>query len=167
MTEQRLPVRTYAGGCKYNCHGAEGQSHANRSDQQQRFAADAINEHYCRDRGDYVDQPGEQVNAQSPLFRRPRCFPQDLAVIKDDIDTDKLLKSRQTHPHPKHWSDTSRAWNNEIRQTRAMFPFQPLLDLPHHLPRIATNAREDFPRSLVLATQNTKAPPLRDPQSTY
>jgi hypothetical protein len=88
MTEQRFPIGTYTGGAKYNCHCAERQSHANRSDQQQRFAADAINEHYRRDRGEYVDQAGEQVNAQGPLFRCPRCFPQDLAVIKDDIDTD-------------------------------------------------------------------------------
>src|SRR6476619_4197879 len=157
MTEQRLPVRTYAGGAKYTCHGADRQSHANRSDQQQRFAADAIDEHYRRDRGEYVDQPGEHVNAQSPLFRRPRCFPQDLAVIKDDIDTDKLLKSRQTHPYPEHWSDTSCTWNDEIRQTRAMFPFQALLDLPHQFLGIGTNASEDFTRSLGLATENKKA----------
>src|SRR5258705_3589249 len=167
MTEQRLPVRTYAGGAKYNCHRTECQSHANRSDQQQRFAADAINEHYRRDRGEYVDQAGEQVNAQGPLFRCPRCFPQDLAVIKDDIDTDKLLKSRQTHPHPEHWSDTSRAWDDEIRQMRAMFPFQALLDLPHQFLGIGTNAREDFTCSLVLATENKIARRLRDSQSTY
>ena len=144
MTEHRLAVGTYAGRGEYNCHGTERQSHADRSDQQQRFAADAINEHDRRDRGEDVDQAGEQVNAQSPLFRRPRCFPQDLAVIEDDVDTDKLLKSRQTHPHPKHGSDTSRAWNDEIRQTRAMFAFQALLDLPHQFLGVATNAREDF-----------------------
>src|SRR6476620_9068469 len=162
MTEQRLPVRTYAGGAKYTCHGAERQSHANRSDQQQRFAADAINEHYRRDRGEYVDQAGEQVNAQGPLFRRPRCFPQDLAVIKDDIDTDKLLKSRQPHPHPKDWSDTSRAWNDEIRQTRAMFPFQTLLDLPHQFLGVRPIVRKNITCSLVLATENKEARRLRD-----
>src|SRR4030095_1912656 len=151
MTEQRLPVRTYAGGAKYSCHGAERQSHAHRPDKKQGFAADAIDEHYRRDRGEYVDQAGEQVDTQGPLFRRPSCFPQDLAVIKDDINTDKLLKGGQTHPHPKHWSDTSRAWNDEIRQTRAMFPFQTLLDLLHQFLGIGTNAREDFACPLVFA----------------
>jgi hypothetical protein len=73
-----------------------------------------------------------------------------------------LLKSRQTHPYPEHWSDTSRAWNDEIRQTRAMFPFQALLDLPHQFLGIGTNAREDFTCSLVLATENKKARRLRD-----
>src|SRR5262249_11328812 len=126
MTEQRLSVRTYAGGVKYNCHGAENQSHANRSYQQQRVAANAINEHYRRDRGEYVYQAGEHVNAQCPLFRCSRCFPQDLTVIKDDIDTNELLKSRQTHPDPKHGSYPPCAWNYEIRQTRAMFSFQAL-----------------------------------------
>src|SRR5436190_6192008 len=167
MTEQRLPVRTYASRGEYHCHRAERQSHANRSDQQQRPAADTINEHYRRDRGEYVDQAGEQINAQGPLFRCPRCFPQDLAVIKDDIDTDKLLKSRQTHPDPKHWSDTSRAWNNEIRQTRAMFPFQALLDLPHQFLGIGTNASEDFTCSTVFATENKIARRLRDQHCTY
>src|SRR6266496_1175494 len=162
MTEQRFPVRTYAGCAKYNCHGAERQSHANRSDQQQRFAADAINEHYRRDRGEYVDQASEQVNAQGPLFRCPCCFPQDLAVIKNDVNTDKLLESCQTHHDPKQWSDTSRAWNNEIRQTRAMFPFQALLNLPHQFLGIGANASEDFTCSLVLATENEKARRLRD-----
>src|SRR5215471_10592742 len=162
MTEQRLPVRTYAGGVKYNCHSAEGQSHANRSYQQQRFAADTINEHYRRDRGENVDQAREHVNAQSPLFRCPCCFPQDLTVIKDDVDTNELLESGQTHPHPKHRSDMSRAWNDEIRQTRPVFPFQALLDLPHQFLRIDTNAREDFTCSLVLATENKIAGRLRD-----
>src|SRR4029077_17999573 len=110
-----------------------------RADKKNRLEADKIRELFPRYRGQYVDQAGEQVNAQRPLFRRPRCFPQDLAVIKDDIDTDKLLKSRQTDPHPKHWSDTSRAWNNEIRQTRAMFPLQALLHLPHQLLGVGTN----------------------------
>src|SRR4029077_4017120 len=126
------------------------------SDQQQRFAADAINEHYRRDRGEDVDQAGEQINAQGPLFRCPRCFPQDLAVIKDDVDTDKLLKSRQTHPHPKHWSDAFRAWNNEIRQTRAVFALEAFLALPHQSVGIGTNAREDFACSLVVASKNKK-----------
>src|SRR6476660_9591382 len=151
MTEQRLPVRTYAGSAKYNCHGAERQSHANRSYQQQRFAADAIDEHYRRDRGEYVYQAGEQVNAQRPLFRCSRCFPQDFAVIKDDVDTDELLKSRQTHAHPKDWSDTPRAWNYKIRQPRAMFPLQALLDFPHQCLGIGPNPREDFTCLLVLA----------------
>src|SRR6516162_6119851 len=162
MTEQRFPVRTYAGGVKYHCHGAEGQSHANRTYQQQRFAANTINEHYRRDRSEYVYKASEHVNAQCPLFRCSCCLPQDLAVIKDDVDTDELLKSRQTHPDPKHRSNAPCAWNYKIRQTRAMFSFHAFLDLPHQVLGIGTNASEDVTCLFVLATEDKKARGLRD-----
>jgi hypothetical protein len=58
--------------------------------------------------------------------------------------------------------DAVRAWNDEIRQTGAMFPFQAFLDLPNQFLGITANTGEDFTCSLVLATENKIARRLRD-----
>src|SRR5882757_8332530 len=98
-----------------------------------------------------IHQAGEHVNAQSPLFSCTRCFPQDLAEIKNDIDTNELLESSQTHSHPEDGNDTSRARNNKIRQPGSAFGFEALLDLPHQAIGITTNSREDLSCLLVFA----------------
>src|SRR5207247_8045956 len=116
--------------------------------------ADAINEHDGRDRGENVYQAGEHVNAQSPFFSCTRCFPQNLTEIKNNIDTNELLESSQTHSHPEDGSDTSGAGNNKVRQPGTAFGFEALLNLPHQPIGIATNSREDLSCSLVFTHED-------------
>src|SRR4029078_11331981 len=91
-------------------------------------------------RGEDVHEAGEHVNAQGPLFGRTRCFPQNLAEIKNDVDTDELLENSQAHSHPKNRSDPSRAGNDKIRQPGTAFSLEALFDLTHQPIGIAANS---------------------------
>src|SRR5438046_2828044 len=99
-------------------------------------------------------KPVSTFNAQSPLFSCTCCFPQNLTEIKNDVDTDELLESSQTHSHPKHGSDTSRDGNNKIRQPGTAFRFEALFYLPHEPTGIAANSLEHLACLLVFADED-------------
>ena len=69
-----LPSAPDPAVAKTSGHDAQGQRHAGRAREQQRFAARAIDERDGRDRGQDVDEAGEQIDAQGPLLRRPAAF---------------------------------------------------------------------------------------------
>ena len=81
---------------------AQGDCHADTTNQQERFSANLVNEHNC-DHGHYqVHSARNHAREESVAFAEADTLPKHGAIIEDDVNTHKLLQNGEAETCPQN-----------------------------------------------------------------
>ena len=94
--------------------------HARRSDEQQRLAADLVDQADRHETGRDRHQTRHDIDLERLVFGKARQLPPGRAVIEDHVDADQLLEHRQQQPRPHDRTDAAAGRVPDVGQAGTM-----------------------------------------------
>ena len=87
-------------------HCSQRDRHPCRSDQEQRFAAQSVDQRDCHQSDHHVGGVGDQRQQECLILLETDRGPDAVGVVEDHVDADELLEHTQRDTNPHDWAQT-------------------------------------------------------------